>query len=97
MEKHFRIDYPFDWEYTREISKIRKDLDALEKLGATHIHIEKESDSHIISLNMYSSVKREETDEEFEERMEEYKRFTENKKNYELKLLEELKLKYESN
>ena len=34
------IDYKLDWQFTNSIEKIRKDLDAIEKMGATHVLIE---------------------------------------------------------
>lgn len=34
-----KIKYTLDWEGCKSISKIRQDLDLIEKLGATHINI----------------------------------------------------------
>jgi hypothetical protein len=35
-----KIDYPLDWEHNISLDKLRQDIDALEKLGATHVSIE---------------------------------------------------------
>ena len=37
--RDFKINFELDWDEI-EIKKLRKDLDAIEKLGATHIEIE---------------------------------------------------------
>ena len=61
-----RLDYCLNWEYGIEISKLKKDIEEIEKLGATHVNI----DSAIIYDDSYVIIdpicRRLETDEEFE-------------------------------
>lgn len=77
-----------------EISQIRKDLDELEKLGATHVEIEASVyyDSGRLEINAISE--RIETDEEFEQRKKEIEFRQEQIRQNELKQLELLKTKY---
>jgi len=81
------------WGYGVEISQIKKDIEELEKLGATYIDIEPGEGE--ISANCEIFCRRIETDEEYEKRIEEDKKEQEEIKRRELKLLEELKFKYE--
>lgn len=73
MEKiirNFKVDYSLDWTYGIEISKLRADLNELEKLGATHVEIEPYNsyDSAYVDIDAYAN--RLETDEECKERLE---------------------------
>ena len=97
MEKqvrNFKIDYSLDWTYGVEISKIRADLDAVEKLGATHIEIEHgvSYDCSYVEIDAISN--RLETDEECKARIDEMTKRQEEIKRRELEQLEKLKLKY---
>lgn len=89
-----KINYSLDWEYGVEISQMRKDLDAIEKLGATHVEI----DGAIIYDDSYVKIEAVsehlETDEEFELRMSEKKRRAEEVKKAELEQFERIKSKY---
>ena len=64
------IDYVFDWSYNTEISQIRKDLDTLEGLGATHIEIYSVDYTRLIMNSKYNRL---ETDEELTTRIDKYK------------------------
>jgi len=99
MEKEvrkFKLDYKLDWEYGIEIKKLREDLDAIEKLGATHLEIEPgvSYDCPFVDIDAYAE--RIETDEEFKARINEETKRQEAIKLSELEKLEELKSKYES-
>lgn len=37
------IDYPFDWSYSVSVEQMKKDIEELEKLGATHMNISAET------------------------------------------------------
>ena len=66
-----RINYSFDWTYGVEISKLKEDINELEKLGANYIYIESYNDYD--NNNSYVSItafnQRLETDEEFKFRI----------------------------
>jgi hypothetical protein len=90
------IEYKLDWTYAVEIQKIRKDLDAIELLGATHVDIvpDLEYDCPIVTIQAY--VEREETEEDIKLRLkleEEKKALIEANERQQLMLL---KLKYEN-
>lgn len=98
MEKEirkFKVEYSFDWTYGVEIKKMREDLDALEKLGATHVEIEPgiSYDCHYVEI--YATADRIETDEEFNKRVAETNRRQADNERRELEQLQRLKLKYE--
>lgn len=90
MEKEirqFKIDYPINWSYEVEISKIKSDLDAIEKLGATHLKIDSYISYDVSSINYDVVCERMETDEEFSKRVE-----SENKRNNQIKERELMEL-----
>jgi len=93
--RKFNIDYPLDWTYGIEIKKIREDLDAIEKLGATHVEIEHGSNYDCSYVEIDAYAERIETDEEFNVRVAEDNRRREENRRKELEQLEKLKLKYE--
>tara|TARA_R110000850_G_scaffold203282_1_gene329630 strand:- start:184 stop:483 length:300 start_codon:yes stop_codon:yes gene_type:complete len=62
--RRFSVEFDFDWADGVEISKIREDLDSLEKLGATHVEIESQTNFDYSFSTFDSYVDREETDEE---------------------------------
>lgn len=92
MEKGIRsayIDYNIDWKYDTNLSVIKKDIEELEKLGATGVEITSASE-----ITFYPIIQRLETDEEFQERvmaLEEHKKYV---KNEEIKLYNKIKTKY---
>lgn len=98
MEKEITtvtIEYPFDWRYGVKISKIREDLDAIEKLGATDIDIELDVDYGSPSMTITARYERLETDEEFKARIDKIKRIEEEARQRDLEILRRLKSKYE--
>ena len=97
MEKqvrNFKIDYELDWEYGIEISKIRKDLDELEKLGATHVEIESDEDYGCAFTIIHAHAERIETDEEFKDRVSKEEARKQSRINRELEVLKILEMKY---
>ena len=92
--KRFEVPFYFEWTYGVTIEKIRKDLDELEKLGAKEIDIDTEESWGSASVAIEAFIEREETDEEFEKRVNEEKQRQEEIKRRELQQLEQLKSKY---
>lgn len=90
------VDYYLDWKYDIiPLSKIREDLDELEKLGVTGIEFDADTDSFgSIIFNIKPMKEREETNEEVQERMEFIQKREEAIKKQELQQLEILKKKY---
>ena len=84
-----------DWKGgDTSISDMRKDLDKIEKFGATHVRIDYEyshGDTYIILEALHI---REETDEEYAERIKQEEHDKERLKQHELAQLEALKKKY---
>lgn len=68
IHKVIDTGYSFDWEYSVPISKIREDIDDMEKRGITHINIELSENYGSYSISMKAEIHRLETDEEYEER-----------------------------
>jgi hypothetical protein len=87
-----------NWEGVTSVDDIRRDLDMIEGYGFTHIDIEAESDEDSGETEMYFNYLKEapETDEELNIRIAHNKRIAESRIVREKQLLEELKLKYES-
>lgn len=97
MEKYRKeiiINYNLDWKYDVEISKIRKDLDAIEKLGATHVQIEAKEEYGYPILSVNPITIRMETDDEYKKRIYKEKKQLEDVIKEQLRQLERLKLKY---
>ena len=87
QKRQFKIDYDLDWEYGVKISKLREDLDAIEKLGAKWIDIDAE---YVIPV-----CERIETDAEYNERIADELAKIGYTKQKELNQLKYLKDKYE--
>lgn len=96
IEREFDVNYNLDWLYGVDITTIRKDLDELEKLGATHVNIEHGLSYGDSYCNIEAVTIRLETDEEFKIRCDEYTVLQERQRNHELAQLEALKKKYEN-
>lgn len=94
QERDFKIEYSLDWTYGIEISQIKKDIEELEKLGATHIDIEHGVSYECSYVEIDAICRRIETDEEFEKRKKEVEARKERNKQRELEQLAKLKLKY---
>lgn len=92
--KRFKVPFNFDWTYSVTIEKLRKDLDELEKLGVKEIDIEAEENWGAASVTIGAFIEREETDEEFQKRVNEEIQRQEEIKRRELQQLEQLKSKY---
>lgn len=92
--KRVPIEYSLDWTYETAISKIRADLDAIEKLGATHVSIESQTEWGVHFVSIYAINERLETDAEFKQRVDLMKQREEEAKQRELQQLKLLKEKY---
>jgi len=94
QKRDFEINYPFDWQYGVDLQQMKKDLEALEKLGATRIDIDASSYYDSLSVEIKAICTRLETDAECEARIKEEKlRKMENERR-ELEYFEKLKAKY---
>lgn len=83
-----------DWVTNMEISKIQKDLDAIEKLGATHIEFESLTEFGMTYITVKAICRREETDEELAQRIKVIQEREEQLRRIELEQFERLKAKY---
>lgn len=90
-----RIDYDLDWKSGASIEKIRKDLDVIEKIGATRVEIDYGTAYGDAYLCIDPIIERLETDEEYGLRTEKEQVRQESIKEIELRTLRELKAKYE--
>ena len=87
MEKEtrkFKVNYSLNWEYGVEIGKLKQDLEAIEKLGATHVEIEHGIDYDCSYVTIEAMAERIETDDEFNARISESNRRQEDIKRREL-------------
>lgn len=63
------ISFNFDWTYGVELSKIKKDIEELEKLGVTHLDIEACESYGCTSIEIEAIKERFETDLEVAKRI----------------------------
>ena len=94
LEQDFEINYSLDWAYDVSIEQLKKDIEELEKLGATHVNIEPFISYDCAYVEINAICRRIETDEEFEQRKKEVEARQEQHRQRELKQLAELKAKY---
>jgi hypothetical protein len=92
--KTFEINYDLEWKYGVEISKIREDLDAIEKLGATCVEIDTYQEFGDYYISIVAHVDRLETDEECLKRIEKEQRQIKFNEDREIGQLRKLKEKY---
>ena len=94
QKKYFNVPFDFDWTYGVWIDQLKEDLEELEKLGANYIEIQTNTsygEEHI-EINAYSL--RQETDQEFQERIDAVKKRETITRDLELQQLRKLKEKY---
>ena len=89
-----KIDYALSWTGGIEIKQLREDLDAIEKLGATHVDIEYGESYGSAYLDISAFCTRIETDEELKIRIDKANKFNEELQRREIEQLNKLKLKY---
>jgi hypothetical protein len=94
ITRNFEVNYSLEWIYGVEISQIKKDIEELEKLGATHVEIEIEYYYGDPYVEIKALSNRLETDEEYQQRIDEQNKRQEEIKRRELEQLEKLKSKY---
>jgi len=93
--KSVPINYPIHWVHGVKISEIRKDLDEIEKLGATHVNIFDSYDENgNFTIETVAHQHRLETDDEYTARKEKEKIEKEHFIKKELELYEKLNAKY---
>ncbi len=92
--RRFNTDYSLGWGGRVEISKLKEDLNKLEKLGATHVEIQPYEEYGVPDVKIEAYCVRIETDEEFEKRKKEVEEKEEWVRQKDLKKLAELKAKY---
>lgn len=94
MEKDFEVDFLFSWDFVK-LKQVRKDIQKLEKMGATHIRIStyREYGDNYVRIEAIS--RREETEQEKKQRIKSEKELEEKNKQEELKQLEYLRNKYQ--
>ena len=63
------ISFNFDWTYGVELSKFKKDIEELEKLGVTHLDIEAYESYGCVSITIEAINERFETDLEVAKRI----------------------------
>jgi len=94
ITRNFEVKYSLGWTYGVEISQIKKDIEELEKLGATHVEIDIESGHGDSYIEIKAFSHRLETDDEYQQRIDEQNKRQEDMKRRELEQLEKLKSKY---
>lgn len=92
--RDFDVQFSFDWTYGIELSRLKEDLEALEKLGATHVEIEPYTEYDCSYVSIKAICRREETDEEMQRRVKEEQARQDEYKRRDLEQLEHLKAKY---
>ena len=94
QERDFTVQYSLDWTCGVEIAQLKKDVEELEKLAATHVNIEPYTEYDCSYVSIEAISRRMETDEECEERVRQITQRFEEEKRIELQELERLKSKY---
>ncbi len=92
--KRFNVPKYLDWRFI-ELPELKKDIEDLEKLGATIITIDPYEEYDVLGVTIEAFSERLETDEEFSQRQSRIKHEEAIQKMEELKQLAELKAKYE--
>lgn len=98
MEKivrNFEIEKDLDWTYGIEISKLREELDRLEKAGATYIEIEPYNSYDCAYVDIIAYANRMETDEECRQRLDKEQKRKDDIARRELEQLRKLQEKYQ--
>jgi hypothetical protein len=94
ITRNFEVKYSLEWKYGVEISQIKNDIEELEKLGATHVEIDIEYEHGDSYIEIKALSNRLETDDEYQQRIDEQNKRQEDMKRRELEQLEKLKSKY---
>jgi hypothetical protein len=95
QERDFKTDYCLNWTYGVEISQMKKDIEEIEKLGATHVNIEHGICYDCSYVEIDAVCRRMETYEEFEVRKKEMDSRNAEYERRELEQFKKLKEKYE--
>lgn len=92
--KAVKVNYNLSWTYGVTIQQIRKDLDAIQALGANEVEIETYSEYGCEYIRVEAIENRLETDAEVRIRLNTEKQRLEDIKNREIRQLKELQQKY---
>jgi hypothetical protein len=95
QKRTFKIDYSIDWSYAT-IEQIRKDLDELEKLGATKISTDIVDRWGCDAIEITASADRLETDDEYAKRLKQEQYQADKVRIHELQTLAKLQAKYKT-
>ena len=90
----FDVKYNLNWSYSVSIEQIKKDLIALEKMGATHISIDPYEQFGEVDVHIEAEARRLETNEEYNERILEEQKRELIYKQYEIRTFNKIKEKY---
>lgn len=69
MQLTLPIKYDLEWQYSVSLEQIKKDIEAIEALGATHVEIRSEVFYDCATLSIDAVCEREETAEEEAKRL----------------------------
>lgn len=94
IKRQFDLDYKLEWKYGVDISVIKKDIEELEKIGATMVIIDAENQYGECIVEIKAISERMETDDELKRRIFEQNKRDEAIKKRELEQFERIKLKY---
>ena len=94
QEVYIGVEHDLLWAYGTSIAKIKKDIEIIEKMGATHIDIDAHEEYGDAYVTIRPVMRREETDEEYSDRLRKEKEWQDCIKERELEELNRLKNKY---
>ena len=94
ITRSFKVDFYLEWTYGVKLSKLKEDINELEKLGVTDIEIESVDAFGGSTINIQAFINRLETDEEFNDRINKEQNIKDAIEKRELEQLAKLKLKY---
>jgi hypothetical protein len=92
--KSFPVNYQLYWSYGVSIADIRRDLVIIENMGATHVDIRPDDYYGALRVIFEVTCQREETDEEFKERIVKEKQLQKEEEEREMAEFERLRTKY---
>ena len=88
------IPFNFDWNYGVELFEIKKDIEELEKLGATHLHIELEEPYGYPTIVISATKERFETYSEVRKRIDNEELIKQKNKEIAIAQIDRLKKQY---
>jgi hypothetical protein len=89
------VSFNFDWTYGVELSKLKKDIEELEKLGVTEVSIEAYDYYGSTTIDIKATKERLETDLEASKRILDQEVIAKREKELALERIERIKIKYD--